>query len=437
MEDNYTPSYLHLYIIVVFLCSFYTYPNEIEPKRLKLSVGKSQIIKIETLDDLHLSRRGIIDVTFISPQKWRITGHKEGFVILSYTNDENSRYQQIFVDVIKATNDKSKVFPYWICARPEINCNNHSKTLTGKTNNIQLFYAAKRFCKKNNKCFFEITLDHKGRQLLKNQLDEVLSSRYLVEVKDSGFIKISMGCNDHEASYTKLSRTIKNIIQQMQLDDHVIATCMHLHAPKQFQLKATTVLMEQSIAKDLGFEAFLSGKVSYPLNITLSTFESKLRTQMKNHKLKIIGEPSLKLTSGVPAQAQAGGEFPFTQRKQNNHSHQWLHTDAWKEYGMDLEVTVYEIKSSLVQIKYQLILKIPSGKNGQKKLQSNRLQSTIHMKTGEATVVGGINYITNVKRQQTIPVLKDVPIIAPLFHLFLYEQANMNMYLIFEITRQN
>ena len=67
--------------------------------------------------------------------------------------------------------------------------------------------------------------------------------------KDSGFIKISMGCNDHESSYTKLSRTIKNIIQQMQLDDHELIKVRVLEASPQDHRECN-----QALEKNESFE---------------------------------------------------------------------------------------------------------------------------------------------------------------------------------------
>ena len=94
-------------LLFLFIMNFQAFSNN-QHQNIHLLVGESIIIE-QKLYDLNLSRKGIVELFFTSQRKWQITGHKEGFVILTYVDQQDKKEKQIFlfVERRKVKNKKS------------------------------------------------------------------------------------------------------------------------------------------------------------------------------------------------------------------------------------------------------------------------------------------------------------------------------------------
>lgn len=403
-----------------------------EPEQIALTIGSSKTIQLNTLEEVHLSRRGLIDLSFLGNKKWRLTGHKEGFVILSYMELNNEHEQQLFITVKKSLSKKHHLFPPWLCDQENVSCHHQKQTLEGHLKDPQLFYAAKKLCQKLKTCFFKLKLTAQGIKVLTQQIKTIFPSSSQLHINHNGLIQINITCHNDETANNKRLRFLKKMSEQLNLSENIVITCQHLHNPKSFKLKIKVFLMETATAKKIGFDSSISGQLALTHPLNNLSFNTQLSPHMSKHQLQIIGEPILTMMNGIPAHIQSGGEIPFIQTKKDRYHH-LQQVNAWKEYGLDLKLTLYQQSKAKALLDYQLVLKTPSKDNTQQNMHSQRLQSMLELTVGQASIAGGIHYLSHTKKEKTIPFLNKIPIIAPLCRLFLMEKTKMSLFVLFEL----
>ena len=406
--------------------------NTLEPKQITLFVGQPKTIELNTLEDINLSRRGLINLSFLGNKKWRLTGLKPGFVILSYMTLTSEYEKQLFITIKKESSKKEQIFPDWLCLHDGVLCLHEEHTLKGKVNDPQLFYAAKKICQKLNTCLFKLNLTTQGINALTSKIESSFPPFYQLRVNQRGLIQINITCRSDVTENNKRLKLLKQASKQMHLDEHVIIICNNLSQPKVFKLRVKVFLMETAAAKKIGFDSLLSYQLSAKHPLQNVNFSSQFTPNISQHRLEIIGEPILMMMDGTPAHIQSGGELPFIQSKQSKSQHfKTLH--AWKKYGLDLKLTLYERPSDKAWLDYQLTLKTPSKNTAKQRLHSQRLQSMIELIKDKATIAGAVHYLSRINKETSLPFLNKLPIIAPLSRMFLTEKTKMSLFLLFEL----
>ncbi|MBC62107.1 MAG: hypothetical protein CMP11_06580 [Zetaproteobacteria bacterium] len=68
----------------------------------EIFIGQTLILNDTSLSEINVSRKGVIDIFYLNKEKkWQVTGHKEGFVIISYFSEKYQKEKRIFFFVKK------------------------------------------------------------------------------------------------------------------------------------------------------------------------------------------------------------------------------------------------------------------------------------------------------------------------------------------------
>ncbi|MFH1824502.1 MAG: pilus assembly protein N-terminal domain-containing protein [Candidatus Firestonebacteria bacterium] len=160
----------------------------------------------------------------------------------------------------------------------------------------------------------------------------------------------------------------------------------------------------------------------------LESIKMKLNTLVKNGQAKMLAKPRLLTISGSKALFLSGGELPILYQDSQKMNVEW------KEYGvkLDIQPTADVLQNINVEIRVEVSnLDASTGVNYNGNiipaLKTRWAKTSIYVKKGGTIVIAGLIQTEEVKREEGIPILSDLPLLGILFKSFHTETSESEL----------
>lgn len=398
-------------------------------RELSLEIGSAQTIPYPEGSRIRVSRRGVVDVQILD-KHIRLTGLRQGFVTVTLSSDgAEEKDIKYFVQVEKAELvGQSTENLDFACRSAHLSYNREQESVTGSSADYQMFYRAKLLCQKARNCTHLATLSSTGQAKFIGVLANLLGSSYEVDVKANGAIHVLAPCREPQLA-SEHQKLVFHLIGNPWIGEHLFVSCRQDISPDVYKLFTKLIVMEKSVAEDIGLQSKLGAHASLSPASFKKNLELDLNAVLEHHKGEILGEPVLWLRSGMEAQVQSGSEIP-TIRKQVYMKDEPTPLYVWKEVGLDLKVKILPAEKGKAFLQYTLIISNPPS-GAEMSIHRNKLESEVELTVNQSMVVGGIQFNTKGGKEGSIPYLSSIPIIGPFLRSSAREEATTNLYLYF------
>ena len=145
--------------------------------------------------------------------------------------------------------------------------------------------------------------------------------------------------------------------------------------------------------------------------------EMQLSALQEDGQIRILSNPSITTLDNETAHIESGEERAY--RKTTGTGNELDVSIAWKKAVLKLEVTPHVIdrdhlKMEITATKDSFDETKPES-TGEFPVNTKNAKTTVLIRNGETTVIGGLTQETEVEREFGIPVLKDIPLLGYLF----------------------
>jgi type IV pilus assembly protein PilQ len=164
---------------------------------------------------------------------------------------------------------------------------------------------------------------------------------------------------------------------------------------------------------DIGFtlglvsERFGGGEV---LNVQLSMLQ-------QDGKINVLSSPSITTLDNEPATIESGEERAYKQTTSAGDAQNF--TVQWKKAVLRLEVTPHIIDDTHLKLEVQAnkdsFDETKPQSSGEFPVNTKKAKTTILLRNGQTTVIGGLSQETRSEGESGLPGLKDLPLIGTLF----------------------
>jgi pilus assembly protein CpaC len=146
-----------------------------------------------------------------------------------------------------------------------------------------------------------------------------------------------------------------------------------------------------------------------------------------------LAEPNLVAQSGETASFLAGGEFPIAVPGSLSQAP----TVEYKEYGIRLKFTPIVLDDGLINLELEpevseIDASLPVQINGVNApaLVTRRTKTTVELHDGQSFAIAGLLQATNIRSQDQVPWLGQVPVLGALFRSSSYQKRETNLVVI-------
>ena len=202
--------------------------------------------------------------------------------------------------------------------------------------------------------------------------------------------------------------------------------------PKQVQLEATIIAMEQSYAKEQGFRwSWLSltghgedktnsyGAVTFgktPGGEAYKFFvKPELSLMESSGKAVLIAKPSIMALNGETAHILIGERIPVIEEAEVNGERK--RSTRYEEVGIKLNYTPIITANGGVDAKIHAEVSTPIMVSEMKayKISTRQAHTRVRLQQGEVLVIGGLMDNRDQQQIQKVPILGDIPLLGKLF----------------------
>jgi hypothetical protein len=399
----------------IFLLLLPSLPLGAQPNE-ELSVGESRGYDLPPYDYVEVSRKGLIEVVYEeTKRRWKITGLRAGFVVVSFFEQKEAPApsEKLYVEVIQPKDPKREE----VCDLPGVRCRDKKSLISGEISNFMDFFYAKHLCRKTTGCFFALTLTQEGRQNAALYAENEIQNKHLLyTVSPSGLLQMSGNCPEKPISFGFFSEPTQSI------------PCKGQDAPKEmFQIYGKVLLMSSLTAKELGLDTVLDAKGSLKQGVSWD-LGSALKASMQKDQIRVLAEPNIRVFMGEKATLHSGNEFAVREEKEEK-----SYTN-WKETGVKLEAQINpgDGLADRVFLDYDFFLKTKEKESAA--LGAHQLKSRILMTLGKSQVVGGAEFEKDEEGSQGLP-FQGIPIIGPLVMGSKKRRAQFQVHLWLEVKK--
>ncbi|MCP8883582.1 type II and III secretion system protein family protein [Devosia sp. XJ19-1] len=170
------------------------------------------------------------------------------------------------------------------------------------------------------------------------------------------------------------------------------------------------------------FATFITNIISGTVNLDLiiNALESK-------GAVRTLAEPNLTTLSGQEASFLAGGEVPVRLLDADG-----LGTIEYKDFGVQLKFLPVVLSGDRIQIRLAPEVSELAGltANGDPIFSTRNLDSTIELRDGQSFAVAGLLQSNNVREQDQVPWIGDIPILGTLFRSSSYQKRETELVVI-------
>jgi len=421
------------FAFVLLILADMCFANEGESLRndnVILSIGEAFEIALPESASIHISRKGIVDVQVL-PSKLRLVGVKNGLVVLTLTQAQNSEEDLKYFITVQTKEDnvpKSIEDLKNLCEGAGLFFQDKTQEIRGSTSAVFLFYRIKQLCESKKPCTFNAFLSEDAVKKVQTDLSESYGPTYEVSVKANGAIAVLVPCNE-KISEKEQGKVLQHLSGSELLQKNILIACKKDWYSGYYTLYAKMIVMENGTAKDIGLQSKLELKGALLNPVSQSKLELGLHNALKNKKAKLIGEPVIWLLSGVDARAESGSEILVLRSGSASSKHAKY---VWKQIGLDLKVKVFPLDATKVRLQYSFLISSASNDGGQ--IQRNKLESEVELSLEKSAIVGGIQFKTSGDTKDSLPLIDSIPIFGPLFRRSEENENESNIFLYFYLT---
>jgi hypothetical protein len=374
--------------------------------QLEMEVGTVKKIKIP-LEDVVMSRKGIVDLYHLSGDEWQLTGLRQGFVILKGGDSEISDFRAHINVVGNREKRHAKDLPDWICKTEGIICNEQGVVL-GLSADLKWYQTVERYCSLS-RCLNQVEMKAEALTVWKDRWVQVLKLQgvELDMVDDKLVAKVdcrSQTLNDWRSYLDFFS-------SGLVLDKMLWVRCYGDEA-KQYRLKSKVFLLDMSRQESKGLASKIDGMIQ--LNPTKGSvgFEAELENLLRSNQISVIASPFTRVLNGQAATIGSGGERPYLiheleEKKGAQH--------VMLEYGVDLKFEIFGIAENNVRINYLFKIKNPIHDGSRSSFAVNRSEGELVLSLNHPTIVTSIDVRSQLNAEQQPFLLHSLPILGPIF----------------------
>lgn len=202
--------------------------------------------------------------------------------------------------------------------------------------------------------------------------------------------------------------------------------------PKQVQLEATIIAMEQSYAKEQGFRwSWLSltghgddktnsyGAVTFGKTPSGEAYKFFVKPELSllesSGKAVLIAKPSIMALNGETAHILIGERIPVVEESEVNGERK--RSTRYEEVGIKLNYTPIITADGGVDAKIHAEVSTPIMVSEMKayKISTRQAHTRVRLQQGEVLVIGGLMDNRDQQQIQKVPILGDIPLLGKLF----------------------
>lgn len=366
----------------------------INSETLIMVEGSTKAVRFPVDADLQVSRKGIIDLIWLSDNQWQITALRRGTVMIRGVDGNRQPVATTVVNVTSQAQQRNDRFNYLadICRLPGLKCENQTRRLTGHIASWSDYLYAFSRCHNLKTCLFAVSLDPQGLSQLKQDWQQTLGIEITVKQLLGGQILVQLPCEFYEKQIIKTQ--LKTLGGQALTHGKLFLSC----TPPSHSLKlaAKVFFLNQGDAEQLG--------------VTWSNFKSlddaHLKAFLSKNHSRIMSDPVITVAPHLPFDIHAGGEIKVISQSDKPEEH-------WRSTGVSLSGKIMPLAADEYVLDFNL--KISSPQEDGNRLISSHVNSQAKLKIGQSAVVGEINTQFSVEGSGNVPILSDIPLIWPLF----------------------
>ena len=383
-------------------------------REIYLEAAYAKEVSLPENGKMHLSRKGIIDMLWMSPGKWRVTGLKKGYVLLRVLDPNGLETHRVMIHVrakekkkLPSSSQLEKAFAY-SCKEPGILCRRKEGLMEGNTSSILFYLRSYELCHKAPQCRFKVRLDDNGKRAFTSDLKRFVHKDSVLNISLSHKLIIEAPCKDGKKEPIK--KAVLELLTHKSTLSLLGFRCQKKEILKTVTLKTKIFYLKEEDIKQLGIntKALLSQK----------SLQESILAFLTDNKERILSSPTIHLEVGTPFTLEVGGEAHYPARHSEG-------ADQWKPYGIHFSgVTTSNDKESLF-LTYQLKLSIPHRASG---FQGGKMSGKSRLKLAKPQILGEFE-ADFLFEENEATIAKALPIIGPFFSHEKVVKSRSRMYL--------
>lgn len=421
-KSNYKIIGLFIYCLFLFLRMDNTYAKT---GAVILNIGETYHLKTPIGSTIFISRKGYFDINKTSETEYILTALKKGEIVVIVKSDQGKNLSQITFNIASTKIQKSSNVPN-NCSIKTINCQNQPfPKIDGVTNLWRVFYSLRSWCKKlQPTCSFQLKLSNQGLKSLQEYLNNSIGKWIDFEILPNNSLLLKNHCPKNKKSSKKIITLVQSILMDDLPDLPIHSPCWSQIFPNNFIVDAKVFLLKSEEASKFGLK--LPGSIDFnPILQITKPSKIKLNAYLQENQTKIIGHPRLRLISGETGEFQTGSELFTAPEKESQ-------IGSWKKVGFHFKIKIESLKDEQVLVWYQIEITEPSGASNQ--LHSSQMSSTFQTKLEHPIIVGELNSMIDSDRKDSIPFIRKIPIIGPIFRNSATGSSTAKLYFWIEIS---
>lgn len=400
-------------------------------RELTLDLGEVKELKLGLVSRVNLSRKGVVLLSQVSTEVWRVIGHRKGHVLLSFRLKESQEESSVLVEVMTKKKVLAPPLLSPLCQFEGARCYGEPLRVEGEIKEWKPYFLLKTWCAKEKFCLFSATLSLDAQRSLSKFLETRMSSMAQCELDTQGLRLCELSCGEKVQVTQNERRRFLDLLASQGITTQVPLLCEKFVKPKSYDVFAQVLLTTESHTQKKGFSQrlmtdFIQGDF---------LFEPKLLKNLKLNedlsKLEIVGSPQLFVQEGKASESRTGGELALV--RETPSGREATSSTHWKAYGLSFEVKVQRAGKEKVSAAYSLSLSSPSEGNSRLSLKGVRIKGEALISLGKAKLMGSTKYKREKKGNSSQMILSSIPLIAPLFRLGKKEESESEMHLILRV----
>lgn len=406
-------------------CIFFLESLTAQPvENVHIGIGESHTVDQLENADLQVSRKSVIDAYYVGKGRWRLTGLRNGFVILVWRDETSREVGRLHMTVGKLRSPFGGQFPAAFCnSRKKIRCDYQEKRISGELDDFRLWLYLKSMCLMKEGCLFSIRLSADALIKYRNWLNASLGDSYQVKITGSGLALVGADClkRDHKAHVHQIERLTQGRVPTTEF----VVLCKE--SLGEFIVSAKIVAVDRSALSELGlrFEddpGLLNSAKADLLSV-------KLTSLVRNRRARTISEPWLRVGLGREATLHSGGEMLVRNQQAPTGD---VATSTWKRLGLELKVKVLRAKGNEITMSYSVAI---GHKQSFRQLRKNSVSAEIGLQAGERVLVGSAEMRSLVTAGESDFSFQNIPILGPLFRVRSKQSQHMKLFVWLKVER--
>ncbi|MBF0443303.1 MAG: hypothetical protein HQK54_15455, partial [Oligoflexales bacterium] len=374
---------------------------------------------------LKLSRRGTVSLKYTGDGVWRIAALKKGIVQIMEKISENEDGRQILVIVnsIRDSSDDIKEetpeFLKQYCGiYKDVKCDTGGYRIFGSISLWKVFFEIKKECAQLKSCIFDLSLSESGMNSLDRHWNSLLSPFYSVRINAAGKGLVMADCD--RLSIQDIERFVDHLSDGAVDSEKLIVKCRSDFLEGDFILRAKAFYLEDEEAQKFGLDTEGIRKGGMVLNN--SVLSHSIKAFLNDNRSRIIGEPFLRLRSGKKGSVRSGSEIKMNIEGK-------AQSEIFKKIGLNLEATPTPLSETKTLVSFNMDLSHPQADYDHAVLQSSSISGEVVLTWGVPKVVGEMDTTTEAKGSFSLPFIRKIPVIGPIFTLFKEGKARSRIFL--------